>query len=166
MERIVIAISNRKISPRFGHAESYDIYQIEQRKYQLIESIKNTGVERKEIIQNKNIQAIITGKIGDKSYHRCQSLGVKVFTVDTQDVEPVIKKYIEHTLISTENIQENEGHCHDSENRCGGKHHQHKDGEQCCGGKHHQHKAGEQCCGGKHHQHKDGEQCCAGKHHQ
>lgn len=117
--KIAISASEKSmtssVDPRFGRANYFLIYDLENNNYQFIDNVQNlnaasgAGIQSAQNVINQNIEALITGNCGPKAFNVLNMSGVKVYLVNDLSLEEALKEFKAGNLKVSDNANV-EGH--------------------------------------------------------
>ena len=103
------------LDPRFGRAERFLIYDIQQKNIQIIENLQGrsaaqgAGIQAAEIIVRAGVDTLVTGHCGPKAFKVLEAAGVDVFNCSAETVDVALQELLAGRLTAAEN-SDVEGH--------------------------------------------------------
>jgi predicted Fe-Mo cluster-binding NifX family protein len=97
MIRLAIAVEKGKLATHYGHAETYDIYQIANDQYQFETSIvhdKKNHLQSYDDLASKNVNAIAFDMVGENGFEHLIGRGIDVYYGQKGDVEAFLEAFI------------------------------------------------------------------------
>ena len=87
-----------QIDPRFGRAKYFIFYDDQTSEYEAVENpyiggIGGVGVQAGQLMDEKNVEVIITGNIGPNAYRTIQASSVTVYTGAQGPLKDVLEHY-------------------------------------------------------------------------
>lgn len=111
---IALAISNNSLASHFGHCEYFKIYDVSDDNNLIRkDDIKNPPHQKgflPKFLNDHNIKVLITGNIGSMAVKGLNDLDIEVISGVFGNPEDVIEKYLNKTLVSTNEICEEHTH--------------------------------------------------------
>lgn len=111
--RLAIAVSGEEVAQHFGHCDFFQVYNIENKKVIFEEKITNPPHQKgllPKFLQEKQINAVITGNLGSLAVSSLEELGIVPIRGVKGNVSDVLKAFIDESLVSTDEICEQHEH--------------------------------------------------------
>lgn len=111
--RLAIAVSGEEVAQHFGHCDFFQIYNIKDKKIVSEEKIINPPHQKgmlPKFLQEKQINAVITGNLGSLAVTNLEDLGIVPIRGVKGKVSDVLKAFIDDALVSTDEICEEHQH--------------------------------------------------------
>jgi predicted Fe-Mo cluster-binding NifX family protein len=105
--KIAISTDGNNVSPHFGRCPNFTLVDIEKNNIIIKTVIENPGHERGFIpkyLCDKNVKCVICGGMGQNAAEIFNELGIHTITGVSGNIEEVIKKFINGTLVSGESL--------------------------------------------------------------
>ena len=89
---------NSQVDPRFGRCGNFVIINTENMEMKVIpntsaQTAHGAGVQAAQTISNKNVEVVITGKVGPNAYEVLSMSGIKIMTGAVGTIGQVIEQY-------------------------------------------------------------------------
>jgi len=100
---------------RFGRAESFIIYDLEQNTYQSIDNTQNlssaqgAGIQSAQNLVNAGVEVLITGNVGPKAFQVLKTAGVDIYLTKQTTIQEAIDNFKAGKLAKTK-INNVDGH--------------------------------------------------------
>jgi len=87
-----------QVDPRFGRCAYFIIVDTDTMEYEAVpnvaaQSMHGAGIQAAQIIANKGVQTVITGRVGPNAYQVLSASGIKIMETLGGTVREVINKY-------------------------------------------------------------------------
>lgn len=108
--KVAIAVDNNKASNHFGYCQGFKIYDIINGKIKHKEFIKNPGHKPRFLpnyLDNMGVEVIISLGMGAMAQEMFKEKKIDVIICNEEDLDYLIKQYIEGKLISNKEICNN-----------------------------------------------------------
>jgi len=116
--KIAVASENRMVTGHFGHCESFNIFDVEEKKIIKSEAISNPGHKPgflPNFLNDMGVNVIISGGMGSGAIDIFNEKGIEVITGATGNAKVAAEQYLEGKLKSTGSIC----HEHQHHDECG-----------------------------------------------
>lgn len=97
MIRLAIAVEKGKLATHYGHAETYDIYQIKEDQYQFETSIvhdKKNHLQSYDDLASHHVNALACDMIGENGFEYLVGRGMDVYYGQKGDIEIFLEAFI------------------------------------------------------------------------
>lgn len=89
---------NSQVDPRFGRCENFVIINTENMNMEVIPNTSartahGAGVQAAQTIANRNVEVVITGRVGPNAYEVLSMSGIKIMTGAIGTIGQVIEQY-------------------------------------------------------------------------
>ncbi len=89
---------NSHIDTRFGRCKYFMIIDLENMSYEIIENpnleaAEGAGIQSAQLIANKSVEVVLTGKIGPNAFKTLEAAKIKIITGINGTIKEVINKY-------------------------------------------------------------------------
>jgi predicted Fe-Mo cluster-binding NifX family protein len=84
---------------RFGRAPKFLVYDLDSRKYDVIDNEQNlnaaqgAGIQSAETVARLGAKALVTGHCGPKAFRVLRAAGIKIFCTDARTVAEALELY-------------------------------------------------------------------------
>ena len=87
-----------KVESRFGRSPYFIIYDTESSNFEVIENpnieaSSGVGIQSGQLMADKKVEVVLTGKVGPKASHTLAAAGIKVIAVTAEIVREAIDQY-------------------------------------------------------------------------
>lgn len=114
--RIAIASDEKKVSTHFGRCEGFWIFDVEGKEIKSSSFLPNPGHRPgflPEFLKNHGVDCVISGGMGTSAIEFFNNYGIDIITGAEGEVDEIVKKYLEGTLIvSNSPCEEHKSHEH------------------------------------------------------
>ena len=96
------------LDPRFGRAQSFLLYDLEQESFTVIDNQQNlsaaqgAGIQAAETIAGQGVEALLTGHCGPKAFRVLQAAGIKVYNTAAATVQEALELFRQNQLKEAE----------------------------------------------------------------
>lgn len=116
--KIAVATENGFVSGHFGKCEQFTVFETEDKRI-IGKAILDTSAHGHGLLPafltSKGVDTVIAGGMGEGAKQNLDSLGIRIVSGATGNVEEAVQQYLEGTL------KVSEGGCHSGEHN--GEHH-------------------------------------------
>jgi predicted Fe-Mo cluster-binding NifX family protein len=114
--RIAVASEGKEVSMHFGHCEGFWIFDVEGKEIKNSSFLPNPGHRPgflPEFLKNHGVDCVISGGMGMSAIELFNNYGIDVITGAEGEVDKVVKKYLEGTLMASNSpCEEHKSHGH------------------------------------------------------
>lgn len=116
--RVAIATENGYVAQHFGRCPGFTIFDVEDGKVVNKTFRENPGYRAHQpgavpmFLKNQNVDCVIAGGMGPNAVMNLQAAGIKVIIGVTGNIDEIMNKFINDTLISGKSL------CKRSHGRC------------------------------------------------
>lgn len=87
-----------QVDPRFGRCQYFIIADTGNLEFEVvrnpnIDAMGGAGIQSGQLMANKNVKAVLTGKVGPNAFQTLQAAGIEVITGISGIVKEAIEKY-------------------------------------------------------------------------
>lgn len=103
--RVALAVDNNMITEHFGHCEYFVVYDVENKKIEGSEIIKNPPHQKgalPKFLKQHDVDVVIAGNMGKMAINICTSLGIECFRGVKGQLNDVINNFVNGTLESSD----------------------------------------------------------------
>lgn len=106
---------SNEISKTFGRAKYFMFFNTDTKttdyvdNEQNLNSMQGAGIQSAQCIAEKNADVLLTKNCGPKAYRVLKASNVKIYLVETDNIDKAIKSYLDNQLVELSNANV-EGH--------------------------------------------------------
>jgi predicted Fe-Mo cluster-binding NifX family protein len=96
-----------QVDPRFGRCQYFIIADPENLVFEAVRNLNvdamgGAGIQSGQLMRNKNVKAVLTGKVGPNAFQALQAAGIEIITGISGSVGEAIEKYKKGDFVSAQ----------------------------------------------------------------
>lgn len=113
--KIAVASDNKEVTGHFGHCETFEVFEVEDKKIVNLESIPNPGHKPgflPNFLNDKGVNMIISGGMGQGAVDIFNEHNIEVIVGASGSSKDAVESYLKGDLESSGSICEDHDHEH------------------------------------------------------